>query len=60
MCNDNDLEGVRLWFYGGTPPLDDTGADEHATPAACAWPLTPHGQAAADTTRDQPRELATA
>ena len=40
MCDDNDLEGARLWFYGGTPPLDDdAGPDEretHSSPG-CAW-----------------------
>jgi hypothetical protein len=23
MCEDNDMDGARLWFYGGTPPLDE-------------------------------------
>lgn len=23
MCDDLDNEGVRRWFYGGTPPLDE-------------------------------------
>jgi hypothetical protein len=34
MCDDNDMEGVRLWFYGGTPPLDEPAIDqdEHALP----------------------------
>jgi hypothetical protein len=23
MCEDLELEGVRRWFYGGTPPPDE-------------------------------------
>lgn len=65
MCDDNDLEGVRLWFYGGTPPLDDAGADEPASPAAAwVWPMSHQGHAAPhtapDTTRDPAREWAAA
>jgi hypothetical protein len=25
MCEELELEGVRRWFYGGTPPPDETG-----------------------------------
>lgn len=33
MCDDNDMEGARLWFYGGTPPLDDLQLEEQDPPA---------------------------
>lgn len=50
MCDDKDLEGVRLWFYGGTPPLDEPGEDEHETHAspggAWAWAMA-HNEPAA-------------
>ncbi|WP_374562757.1 hypothetical protein [Ideonella sp.] len=60
MCDNQDLEGVRLWFYGGTPPLDEAGADDHASPATStwAWPMSPQGQAAADPRHDSTREFA--
>ena len=37
MCDDDDLEGVRLWFYGGTPPVDDAGQDEQETLSSPGW-----------------------
>ena len=38
MCDDNDLEGVRLWFYGGTPPLDELDIeDQNAQSPRAGW-----------------------
>lgn len=28
MCDELDLDGVRRWFYGGTPPAGDGWTDE--------------------------------
>ncbi|HJV70762.1 hypothetical protein [Ideonella sp.] len=28
MCDELDLDGVRRWFYGGTPPAGDGGSDD--------------------------------
>jgi hypothetical protein len=35
MCEDLELEGVRRWFYGGTPPQDEAepAPDGEATSA---------------------------
>jgi hypothetical protein len=32
MCEETDLEGVRRWFYGGTPPGDECLPDGDALP----------------------------
>lgn len=32
MCNDNDMDGARLWFYGGTPPLDGPVLQDQEVP----------------------------
>jgi hypothetical protein len=54
MCDDNDLEGVRLWFYGGTPPSGDMGQEDpetHASvgcPWARGWAAARRGEPAAD------------
>lgn len=52
MCDDDDLEGVRLWFYGGTPPVDDAGQDEqeaHSSPGcAWTWAMAQHHEQAAN------------
>ena len=37
MCDDDDLDGVRLWFYGGTPPLDDASENEQETHSSPGW-----------------------
>lgn len=34
MCDDNDVEGARLWFYGGTPPMDEPELEDQALPSA--------------------------
>jgi len=50
MCDDDDLEGVRLWFYGGTPPVDEPGDDEqetHSSPGpAWTWAVARHSEPA--------------
>lgn len=40
MCEEVDLEGVRRWFYGGTPPLDANDGPADA-PAAADTPRAP-------------------
>lgn len=41
MCDDNDTEGARLWFYGGTPPMDEPDLEDQELHASaqpgCAW-----------------------
>lgn len=42
MCDDkDDMEGARLWFYGGTPPMDEPELEEQelhpSPPVGWAW-----------------------
>ena len=43
MCEDNDMEGARLWFYGGTPPMDEPVLEDqesHPVPlSGWAWQI---------------------
>ena len=61
MCDNNDMEGVRLWFYGGTPPLDEAcleDQDLHAPPRpGWAWD---EQAAIRDDPIDRPPDLAAA
>lgn len=34
MCDDKDMEGVRLWFYGGTPPVDEPELEDQELTAS--------------------------
>jgi len=48
MCEELDLEGVRRWFYGGTPPLDVTDGPPDAADVADARGLAAAGRVLVD------------
>jgi hypothetical protein len=45
MCNEmdfeDDLEGVRRWFYGGTPPPGEDGWEGSDSSMALGPPIAP-------------------
>ena len=47
MCEELELEGVRRWFYGGTPPPDEAesvpAGDAHSARAFAAVVLAAAG-----------------